>query len=530
MLILLQVQANDSNFSTITMTRLTKGMMWLGMFLASVGNLSAFALLGPFKTDASVTGRNWQAPAYGGRPQGLGYTTAGTSIGGPMFAFEAYRWNVPTITYAFDSTFLRYFGPKGVAAVEEAIAILNALPPASQMDATLTEFPLDTKGINGGAAELGLQDLKSYALTILMEEMGLASPERYVWNLRTREVRTNPNFTNYTVIQLNYDPVTIQSSRYVNGVLYNYQIDDAIGLPGNEWASAVEWYQLDPLYRPYSSVAGAVSLDRRYGEAPGTFFDTGLGLSVGEYFRGLTRDDVGGLRFLLSTNHIVTDTLLTTVLPRTSGGFNSPWAPIISSNFFGTNLAGLSNLVGTVATNLTNFVRTAERPGVDKITFQRVPLLGNSFTPITLRYTDRYLSTNTGRMVRQPVERLVLAPDIIFAVGDLGTVQELPVVYTRTDTTAWTNNAALNTFVGGAGLGGPGTINPPVVIRFSDMVPYWFNTEPGQGEIPFSQFGLWGSFDGTDTPPVVYPIFQHPLAPDLSLEYLQDLILGRTGN
>src|SRR6185503_12056596 len=109
------------------------------------------------------------------------------------------------------------FGPKGVAAVEEAIGILNALPPASQMSATLTEFPLDTKSQNGTAATLGLNDVKSFTLSILLEQMGLANPERFVWNLRTRETGTNPDFTNYTVIQLNFDPFTLQPTRFVNG-------------------------------------------------------------------------------------------------------------------------------------------------------------------------------------------------------------------------------------------------------------------------------------------------------------------------
>ena len=265
------------------------------------------------------------------------------------------------------------------------------------------------------------------------------------------------------------------------------------------------------------------------GDSPGTLLNVSSSLTAGEYFSGLTRDDVGGLRFLLSTNHIVMDTLLPGILPRTAGTRGSPWAPYLSTNGIGTNLTGVSNIVSTAGTNLTNFVRTAMRPGVDKITFQRVPLFGNSFSPITNRYTDRFISTNTGRMVKQPVERLILQPDITFAVRNLGTLQEIPFLTSRSPTTAWANNAALNTSLpgGGVGLGGPGTITPPVVILFTDLVPYWINTQSGQGELPFGRGGLWGSFDGTDRPPVVFPIFQHPLAPELSLEYLRDVILKR---
>ena len=48
------------------------------------------------------------------------YTDHG-EIGGPMALGEEYRWNVPVLTYAFDQSFVDYFGSNGVAAVESAI-------------------------------------------------------------------------------------------------------------------------------------------------------------------------------------------------------------------------------------------------------------------------------------------------------------------------------------------------------------------------------------------------------------------------
>ena len=95
----------------------------------------------------------------------------------------------------------------------------------------MIEFALDTKGENGTAAALGLLDLKSYTLAFLLEEMGLANPERFVWGLRGRFVFGGPT-TNYSVVQLNYDPVTIQPTPFVNGVRYNYQIFDDLGPVG----------------------------------------------------------------------------------------------------------------------------------------------------------------------------------------------------------------------------------------------------------------------------------------------------------
>lgn len=513
------------------MIRLTKGLLLLTLLNCFVGGAGAFSLLGPLKTDGTITGGDWQGLTAGGQPLGLGYSLAG-DIGGPMLPTEAYRWNIPVITYAYDLTFLRYFGTNGVAAIEEAMAILNALPPASRMSADLSEYALDTKSENGSASALGLVDIKSFALATVIEQLGLANPERFVWGLRGRDAQPN-FFTNYTVIQLNYDPITLAPSRYVNGVLYNYQIFDALGPQGGEWASAVEWYQLDPLYQPYSSVAGGGgSSDYQLGSSPSDSFlgigVFGAGLSVGHFYTGLTRDDVGGLRYLLSTNHMVFDTLPATVLPRTSGTRGSPWAPVLG--FGGTNAAGLSNIVTSAGTNFTNFVRTAYRPGVDKISFQRVSVFGTNFTPITLRYTDRFINPTNGRIVKQPVERLVLQPDILFQVRDLGTVLDIPVSSTRTGTANWTNNAALNSFYSGAGMGGPGTIFPPVVITFSDQVPFLSNFEPGEtdGEA-FTGF-VWGSFDGTTRPPVVYPIYQDPRFPQLSLEYLQDVVLRKPSN
>jgi len=509
------------------MMRLFKWILCAGLLASGLGETRAFSLLGRFKDAANGAPIPWQGPGFGGQPQGLGYELLGDA-GGPMSALEGYRWNVPVITYAFDSTFLRYFGTNGVNAVEEAIAILNALPPASSMSASLSEFALDTKGVNFTAATLGLLDVKSIALAHLVEQMGLANPERFVWALRDR--RTPTGATNYSVIQLNYDPATVQESSYVNGVLYNYRIFDALGPRGNEWASAVEWYQLDPLYLPYTSVAGGLEIpDFQLGSSPDDLGFTVTGLASGEFFRGLTRDDAGGLRFLLSTNNFAVEGLLPDVFPsaKFSGG-GSPWNPFPGfTNATGTNIVVITNGVGT------NFVRTALRQGRDKITFQRVnfdSLLGSTFTILTNRYKDTFISA-AGRVVSQRAERVSFQPDIVFAVGDLGTdgILALPFLTRRSSANGWSNNIALNTSVpGGAlALGGPGVITPGILITFSDLVPYFANDVPGDQDSTGARGILWGSFDGTTQPPVVYPAFAHPLFPNLSLQYLQSLALRR---
>jgi hypothetical protein len=77
---------------------------------------------------------------------------------------EAKRTSRPLVIVQRDvSEFVEYFGQVGVAEIEKAIAILNALPPASKMTATLEEFAVSTKRQHFAADALGLFDLKSYA-------------------------------------------------------------------------------------------------------------------------------------------------------------------------------------------------------------------------------------------------------------------------------------------------------------------------------------------------------------------------------
>src|SRR5262249_48087172 len=123
--------------------------MFLALAVAgAVHSAQAFSLLGPFAT--------WQVGE-------IGYNTFGFDIGGPMNLGEEYRWNIRTVTYGFDESFLNYFGQQGADAINKAIAILNSLPAFSKMSTNLSEFPTDTRRVNYRASALGLQDLKSAA-------------------------------------------------------------------------------------------------------------------------------------------------------------------------------------------------------------------------------------------------------------------------------------------------------------------------------------------------------------------------------
>ena len=387
---------------------------------------------------------------------------------------EEYRWNVPVVTYGFDPSFVNYFGTNGVAEVEKAIQMLNGLPPASLMD--LQQFPVSTVGKNHEADTLNLSDLKSTALSFLLEAMGLAAPEQYVWNLHdysTGSIDNRP-YTNFTVIRRNFDPEYWSATPYVNDVYYTYEINFySYGL--DYWdASEMSGFGLFP----FSSVAG------------GTLY----GSQSGEYFKGLTRDDAGGLRYLFSRYNWNIGSLL----PGTRG--------------YGTN-AG-------------NFVDTALRPGVEKITLERVhfnSMLGG-FTPVTNRYVDTYIVND--KPVKQTLERVITRPDILFAASDFMGASGYPSWVQRTDTRNWINNAALNSYVP---QDGPGVIQPPITISFNKLAGYFMNYSgyyyyPGRlglDEAGAINHWFWGSFDESTNAPVVYPVgFNIPITATVRLPVL----------
>src|ERR1035437_6521945 len=122
---------------------------------------------------------SWQSPT-------IGYNVYGYDMGAPHDLGEEYRWNTPTIYYTYDQSFLDYFGSNGVFAVDQAVAILNGLTNFSRYSANLNEVPLETRRVNYSAQTLHLFDMKSMALAWMVETLGLADSERFVWPIRTR--------------------------------------------------------------------------------------------------------------------------------------------------------------------------------------------------------------------------------------------------------------------------------------------------------------------------------------------------------
>lgn len=273
-----------------TMARILSRFFWIVLLALGVQSAGAFALLGPVGLDP------WQVPQNGFNPlpfDGL--------LSGPKNLGEEYRRNTPILFYTFDQNFYDFFGSNGVYAVNQAVMQFNSITNLSQYSADLSEWPLDSKRFNFQAQTLQLLDLKSEVMSLLTEQLGLADPERYVWVLHNRGRLPGspppcPDGMHYEVVKRNFDPVPSDldqfwSSSYVNGVLYTYQIIEACTGPP-PLADAVE-VPVDPEATAFTSVAGRINGN----------------IEVGSFYTSLTRDDVGGLRYLYGTNNMNFETI-----------------------------------------------------------------------------------------------------------------------------------------------------------------------------------------------------------------------------
>jgi hypothetical protein len=266
------------------MLRLLKRAAWVGLLATGAPAAYAFSPAGPIN-------EAYQVPDLGYNVPGRGDIVAPKNIG------EDYRRNTPILYYAFDENFLDYFGSNGVAAVDQAFAILNNLQPVSSYSPDLSEIPLEVQRFNQTAGALNLMDLKSATLGLLVEQLGLADPIRYTWTLHARVAGgACPVGNEYLVTKRNLEIVPsnldqLQYSSYVNGVLFSYYIKE---------------YCANPPYGAPLSEAREIPVEiipnaARY--TPVASFSLGS-LAPGAFYTGLTRDDVAGLRYLLRSGHV----------------------------------------------------------------------------------------------------------------------------------------------------------------------------------------------------------------------------------
>jgi hypothetical protein len=404
---------------------------------------NAFSLLGPYA--------DWMTQSHGYRQA--------VDIGGPMNLNEEYRWNVPTVTYAFDKSFLDYFGSNGVAAVESAIQILNDLPSAS--DVALSNFPNDTRRANFVAQAQNVYDLKSVTLALLVEQLGLGQPTRNVLDVPASFTAQFPVCTNQVcpglvgfqelLIVRNFDPATLVPSYTVNGTAYNGFYNT-----NNDGTIDIIEFPINPLDPEYSAVADAFS-----------FWYSGL--QPGTFYTGLTRDDVGGLAYLLNATNVNWESLPKDVL------------------FIGKQRGRNKKLRGSW------------RPGVEKINF--VPQPENKrgkFKTAIFKYTAGYLTN--GVVTEQTVKRVVTRPDILFTAQETFKTDPVSPMFLRTGTQSWTNNAAQNSDATNAG---PGVITGPIKITFDELGPEVLSGDHYTPAVVMNRG--WASFDQSTNPPITYP-------------------------
>ena len=436
----------------------------------------------------------WQTTAWGYND------TVGDVLGGmriaPMPLNAFYRLNITNITYAFDESFIRYFGANGMKAVDDAFAILNAVPAADTIN--LDDYANNTRLNNLQAAQAGLMDVKSYTLETVFSYLGAAEPEINVWTIRdVRQDPLNPARTNFYILQRNYDPYTLLPSSYVNGVLYTYRnmwVQNWRFNGGAPYLDAVEFPANLNNDQPYRTVAGR-------------------NLNGGEFYTGLSRDDMGCLKYLLSTNTLAVEGLFPGVTASSSqfsvvGG----WIGWMGNNA-GTNNVFLLNSNSAyfvtpstlAALNGSNFVTVGIRGGRQKISFTKVQydsILGTGFVAVTNTFMDEVIVTN--KLVTQKVQRIITQPDIIFRATDLNFWPDGTLVASTISNPTFVDDDALN---GGTVEGGPGLVTGlPFIITYTTLTPGLFNYDPYFLDEQTSTASFrWASFDNTPTPPFIYP-------------------------
>jgi hypothetical protein len=393
-----------------------KKILWMALLTMGAPAAWGFALLGPIANGNDA----WQVLALGynqaylqvwwqGGPVWLG------DIGAPKNIGEEYRRNAPVLYYAYDSTFSGFFGTEGEQAVDGAFTIMSSLTNVDTYSSSLSEFPLQSQSYNYRAQSDYLTDIKSVTLHLLVEQMGLAEPERYTWTLHDRwQGPTCPITTTYLVVQRNLDLATsplnqVQYSPYVNGVLYSYYIIDDCARHPPPWTAITVPFSADPMASIYTAVAA-----NDYAGSWGSTFWVG-GLQLGAFYTGLTRDDVAGLRYLMRTNNVnwetaaagsllqQTNTSSQTALYTADLGAllmasrtNDP--ATLAGLFPGVEVAGSSNYL-TVVTNPVVISYYTNKPGdpVGTAPTLVVKTNGYSYTPMTMyvtKFANVVITTN----------------------------------------------------------------------------------------------------------------------------------------
>jgi len=484
------------------------------------------------------------------------YNILGT-LSGPMAIDEEYRFSNPVVTYGFTSDFVSFFGQRGMEEVRKAVGIINDLPPVEQLDPQ--DYPTRSFRLNHRAAALGLTDLKTSALQSVVRFLGLEDPTTWAFAPRNAWI-DNGVVLEYFLELRNYDPLTYRASPFINETLYTVQ---RLGCPSVLPA------------QPFQTAFAAKMPIAARGNARIYNYD-------GIYATGLTRDDVGGLKYLYHPKNYNYEPGFPGLALQTNGlsGFAASGdsfriVPASNTNLFGfggpydsavtlTNATTVGGLGGAglspfdSAVSLTNITAggagggigggigggvaagnqplvaaNALRPGPGSIVLRETnydSLLGEFFAPLNVLYTETIVTN--GVRIQQRVVRNITAPDLVFDAKDLQEAfaqNPVAIVY-QEEEIAFINGDTVDPDPGddlGPGIiqGGGITFNTTGVNNglFGSLitpVDAWFREGvPNFLDSPC----LWAAFDGSTNDPVVFP-------QGIDFNEIERLVLGRSGN
>lgn len=471
-------------------TALHLGLLILAM---TVLPAKAFVLMGlPNTNPQFVNIGGGQVPAFN-------FTD---DMGAPQPIKEFYRWNIPYLTYSFDATFVQYFGLDGMAAVNEAVNVVNNFFSNSQYSG-VSSLDLAREGflsnynshaVNVTAQNRQIIDIKSLVLGMLVNHLGLGNPHRYAYSIYGTNISSSANQVNFNVVNRNFDPLTFQPSGTINNVTYSYRLihDQTAGLPNPALVLPtlmdMEEFTSDTSGNAFSAIASIT--DAFFGNTALFWTDIPTKFAFGSFYHNdyavggqteprhtLTFDDAGGLKYLYRTNNFVFENLDPSVQIIAAANV-VPDAlvsqfPSKSGSVFGLfprrNTTAIASTPPTSSTlAVAAFVTTLFqdgflRGGIDSIQFTYQPfdsLLGIFPTPTNQFWTDTLVNTNGVNVLnvssgssyfgapnmaffQQRVGRTVAQPDFIFTAEDLGvSVDGVPIAWDRTPLAANASSAA----------------------------------------------------------------------------------------
>ena len=220
-------------------------MLGLFVFLALKPAGRSFVLIGPpnFEYHWEAWGNHRPKPPFGEVPE-LGYTDP---WGAPKEKDLLFRWTLPDFTYAFDASFVNYFGPEGMEAVHDAVHVINDFfeneeySGVSALDLHKHGFAgnFNTTWKNTTAQNGQVLDIKSMVLGTMVNFLGLGNPHQHMWTISTIYGGPHqPMWTNISGVPTllpptsdnaywkiganlrNYDPLSHQPTHRINNVLF----------------------------------------------------------------------------------------------------------------------------------------------------------------------------------------------------------------------------------------------------------------------------------------------------------------------